>query len=65
LKHGGIAFKREVSFSDLKNFGGHLLRFDFAIYQKGKLVALIEYDGEQHFRQVKKYQKTIIDFRKT
>lgn len=65
LKEGGLTFKREVSFSDLKNFGGHLLRFDFAVYQKGKIAFLIEYDGEQHFKQVKKYQKTIVDFKKT
>lgn len=46
LRGGGITYKKEVSFPDLKNYGGHLLRFDFAIYQKGKLVALIEFDGE-------------------
>lgn len=65
LRAGGITFKREVSFPDLKNFGGHLMRFDFAIYKNGKLVSLIEYDGEQHFHQVKKYQKTIFEFRQT
>lgn len=66
LKAGGIKFKREVSFPDLKNYGGHLMRFDFAIYNdKGQLTALIEYDGEQHFQQVKKFQKTIFEFRQT
>ena len=65
LRQGGLFYKREVSFLDLKNYGGHPLRFDFAVYKNGKLMCLIEYDGEQHFKQVKKYQKTIVDFRKT
>lgn len=65
LRSGGINYKREVSFPDLKNYGGHLLRFDFAVYSRGKLAFLIEFDGEQHFHQVKKYQKTIFEFRQT
>lgn len=65
LTDARIKFKREVSFPDLKNFGGHSLRFDFAIYKGNALIGLIEYDGEQHFKQVKKYQKTIVDFKMT
>jgi len=32
LRAGGLQFKREVSFSDLKSLKGKPLRFDFAIY---------------------------------
>ena len=49
LKANRIPFKQEVSFKDLKSLRGNLLRFDFAIFSKGKIVALIEFDGEQHF----------------
>lgn len=28
------------------------LRFDFAIFNKGSLLCLVEFDGEQHFREV-------------
>lgn len=65
LRAGHIYFKREVSFPDLKSLRGNLLRFDFAIYKNGKLVCLIEYDGEQHFHRVPHFQKTIMEFKQT
>lgn len=40
-------------FSDLKGLGGTALRFDFAIHEKGKLIMLIEYDGEFHYRPIR------------
>lgn len=46
LSQNNIQFEREVSFPDLKSLRGNLLRFDFAVMSKGKLVALIEFDGE-------------------
>lgn len=65
LKANKIPFKQEVSFKDLKSLRGNLLRFDFAIFSKGKIVALIEFDGEQHFHQVPHFQKTVFEFRQT
>lgn len=62
LTDARIKFKREVSFPDLNSFKGKPLRFDFGIYQKNKLVCLIEADGEQHFRRVPRFHKTIIEF---
>ena len=50
LKKAGIAYKKEVSFSDLKD--KDFLRFDFGIYKNQKLIGLIEVDGEQHFQPV-------------
>lgn len=41
-------FKREYSFSDLKDIA--LLRYDFAIINnQNDIMCLIEYDGEQHY----------------
>lgn len=65
LRKGGITFKREVSFPDLNSLKGNQLRFDFAVYKRGKLVCLIEYDGEQHFHRVPFFQKTIMEFKQT
>lgn len=47
LNKKGIRFEREKTFSDLKVINS--LRYDFAVYHKGELVTLIEYDGELHF----------------
>lgn len=53
-----ISFVREKTFQDLKN---GKFRFDF-YFPKEKI--LIEIDGEQHFKQIKKFQKTRQDFLK-
>lgn len=56
LDEGDILYEREFSFPDLKSSAGVLLRFDFAIFddmqslELKKPKALIEYQGEQHFR---------------
>jgi len=42
-----IEFNSEVSFNDLYN--EKKLLFDFAIYKRGKLICLLEFDGKQHF----------------
>ena len=58
-----IPFKREVSFKGLSGANGKLLRFDFAIFNaRGQLLALIEYDGGQHFQYTPHFQKTKNDF---
>lgn len=62
LQREKCAFEREKTFSDLR---GGKYRFDFYIPDyKGKQL-LIEVDGEQHFWQVKHFQKTKSDFKKT
>lgn len=53
LEKNNISFLTEYTFSDLRSEKGKMLRFDFAIFKKdGSLSHLIEYDGEQHYRQV-------------
>lgn len=54
LSQTQFVFKREQTFEGLKD--RDFLRFDFAIYDREKnyqLVALIECDGIQHFKEVK------------
>lgn len=53
-----ISFVREKTFQDLKN---GKFRFDFYLPKEN---IIIEIDGEQHFKQIKKFQKTRQDFLK-
>lgn len=52
LESLGIEYQREVSFKELTGIGGGNLRYDFGVYDKGKLTGLIEYDGIYHFQKV-------------
>lgn len=53
LEDKNIKFEQEYYFDDLLGIGGGLLRFDFAILNnKNVLIGLIEYDGQQHFKQI-------------
>ncbi len=56
LRQGGIQYKQEVSFRELKG-AKELLRFDFGVFNKGKLLALIEIDGIQHFEYTPYFHK--------
>ena len=47
LKERNIPYVREYSFPDLVDILP--LRFDFAIFEQKVLVALIEFQGEQHY----------------
>ena len=58
LKQSGIKFQREKTFSDLK---GGSFRYDFYL---PALNICIEVDGEQHFKQVNRFQKTRTDLLK-
>lgn len=49
LKQGQISFVREKTFSDLKH---GLFRFDFYIYNLDGAPAIVEVDGEQHFKPI-------------
>ena len=53
-----VSFIREKTFQDLKN---GKFRFDFYLPKEN---IIIEIDGEQHFKQIKKFQKTRQDFLK-
>lgn len=49
LKDNNIEYREQITFDDLKNIKP--LRYDFGIYENGKLVRLIEFDGIQHFEE--------------
>ena len=53
-----VSFIREKTFQDLKK---GKFRFDFYLPKEN---IIIEIDGEQHFKQIKKFQKTRQDFLK-
>lgn len=46
----GVTYKQQESFEDLKD--KQPLRFDFTIYQDDKLIAVIEFDGIQHYKPI-------------
>lgn len=58
LLGAGIKVQREKSFSDLR---GGKFRYDFFLPDQH---AIIEYNGEQHYYQVKKFHKTRSEFTK-
>ena len=55
LLSNGIQFDSQVTFPELKGIGGRDLRFDFAIYEDGALIELIEYNGPQHYKRIPGY----------
>lgn len=55
LSELGIDFKQEYVFEELCLNQGWPLRFDFAIFDNKKVVALIECQGEQHYKKTSKY----------
>lgn len=56
LDSAGLNYKIEYSFSDLATTKGVPLRFDFAVFDDGgEIWFLIEYQGEQHYQAVSKF----------
>lgn len=64
LTERSISFKRQYTFPDLRG-KRYPLRFDFAVFDdEDNLRCLIEYQGEQHFRNIfqvpdDEYQKAL------
>lgn len=59
LKKGKVKFEREKSF---ENLARGKYRFDFFIANYRGVPYAIEYNGEQHYKQIKKFQPTRRDF---
>ena len=59
LKENGIFFQQEKSFEDLK---GGKFRYDFFIPDYNGRKIVIEFNGEQHYKMVKVFQKKRKDF---
>ena len=47
-----IRYKTQCSFDDLRGDSGRPLKFDFALYQDDRLVGVIEFNGEQHYKNI-------------
>lgn len=58
-----IEYKQEYSFNDLYLHKGWPLRFDFAIFQQDKIVALIECQGEQHYHDINFFEDETLKLR--
>lgn len=50
LNKNHIEFQTEYKFDNFKNGNAGYYRFDFALFNKGKLLCLIEYQGSIHFK---------------
>lgn len=61
LKAGKYKFEREKRFGDLRH---GLYRFDFYVHCGRPTPCVIEFNGLQHYAQVKKFQPTWQDFLK-
>ena len=55
LKKLNIDFKPQYTFEGLKTKANGVPIFDFAIFDNKNIKCIIEYDGEQHFKAVKKW----------
>lgn len=52
LNENKIEYSQQYSFPDLISDNNRVLRFDFAIFNKGKLKYLLEFQGQQHYKSV-------------
>ena len=60
-----VKFKTEITFKNLTGANGVPLRFDFGVFNSNnQLIALIEYDGIQHFEYTPYFHKTKAAFRR-
>ena len=55
LEDYNIPYKAEQSFDDLVSPENGYMRYDFAILKDNKIIALIEFDGQQHFEEAGTY----------
>ena len=65
LHKAQIPFQLEYEFFELKGKKSTPLRYDFAILSCGRPIALIEFDGEMHFQQIKHFHKTSDKFKQS
>lgn len=50
LLDNNIQYIKQQTFSDLRGANNSYLRYDFSIIENDKIVRLIEFDGEQHYK---------------
>lgn len=59
LKQNNIIYQKEIKFDDLKN--KKPLRYDFGIYNKDKIIRLIEFDGIQHYQEQEYFSHSLTE----
>ena len=66
LNEMGLPHDREYSFPNLLSNRGNPLRFDYAFLSGKNVVALLEYQGPQHYKDMKfgEYQRKVSDKKK-
>lgn len=55
LERISVDYLEQYKFKDLKSKPNVYYRFDFAIMDKGKVLCLIELDGEQHYKPIDRW----------
>lgn len=55
LLDNDIMFETQKSYQDLRGISGSLLYYDFLVFKDDKPFCLIECQGEQHYRPIKKF----------
>lgn len=63
LEAKNINYKKEYSFFDCISPRGYKLRFDFGVFEDGKLKFLIEFNGKQHFEYVDFFHDDFNDYK--
>lgn len=63
LQNNNILYRTQQTFDDLLSPAGFNLYFDFAIYNDNKITHLIEYDGEQHFKETSGWNSVPLEYR--
>ena len=58
-----VKYSAQWTFKDCLSEKGFYLYFDFAIFKEDKLFCLIEYDGEQHYKDIPRFTNYFGDFK--
>ena len=61
LKEMSIDFQQQYTFKDCISNKNYPLYFDFAIFKNNKLHCLIEFQGQQHYKEIASFSETLAD----
>ena len=61
LREMGIEFQQQYTFKDCVSNKNYPLYFDFAIFKSNKLHCLIEFQGQQHYKEITSFSESLAD----
>ena len=61
LREADIEFKQQYTFEECVSNKNYPLYFDFAIFKNNKLHCLIEFQGQQHYKEISSFSETLAD----